>query len=173
MKIPTVPKKPTELLDAEKALADLTARQAELRAAVSAWTTKLARANGDASVMHHAAAEITKIEQNLRQCSIRAAAVRAEIEKLWPAYASEMRAAVASHRRAAAIRILDALTQYNAAVADLKITEDILAVARAAPKKLIILPFVPAAMNAAKDIAAECDRDERAALRLVPSTHFS
>jgi hypothetical protein len=166
--IPPVPKS-AELERAEKQLQALLARQVELSTQVVIWNSKLGSAAGDAFEMNSATNELTKLEKQQRQCRETLIGVRTEIESLWPYYAASVRKAVASQRRAAASQILDALNLYNEAIARLKITEEILTAARANPKKLTGLPFVPAAVNATKGIIAECNRDERAQIRVLPN----
>src|SRR4051794_4405674 len=99
--------KPADMLAAESRLAELTKRQAELTKEVGKWTAQLG--TGDTMLADRAAGEITKLDRTLRQTRHQVVQARDEIEQHRPAYVRAVRAAIAPHRRDAAVRILKAL----------------------------------------------------------------
>jgi chromosome segregation ATPase len=156
----SLPTKSADLAAAETALKDLLERLADLNGQLSTSNSRLGAAKGSALEADRAANEILKIERNLRQCQSRVAEVRQEIGRLWPDYVAAVRKAVAKHRHDAATRLLESLKLYDEAVGDLKTTEKILAAVGANPKRSALVPFFPAAMNAAKKLVAQCEEDE-------------
>jgi predicted nucleic acid-binding Zn-ribbon protein len=149
--------KPPELSAAETELVDIQNRQQALTAALSKANSRFAIEN--ALECHAAMQEVSGLERERGRLSRQSAELQRKIEALKPSYARSVRVAIGHHRRNAAVRVAQALRDYEAAAADLKAADKVLIAVGANPQRFAEIPFLPRIAASIQKVISECNED--------------